>query len=131
MTDVLKIAAAAITTSVAAFLLREMGWRGAVAFSLFGAAVFLSFLSDGLGELGRGIGEIVSVAGVSEIAGEILKIVGASYVFGISSDICQDLGERTLSTALVTVGRVEILLIALPYFIRITRSAVELVGGEA
>lgn len=129
MTDVLRIAAAGIVIAVAAFLLREMGWRGAVAFSLFGLAAFLSFMAEGLSEVGGGVGRVARAAGVSEIAKEILKVVGVSYIFGIASDVCAEFGEKTLSSALVAVGRIEILLIALPYFVKITEAAASLVSG--
>lgn len=128
MTEVIRLAACALVVCVAAFLLREMGWRGAVAFSVFGAAAFFSFLSDGLSEILGSVSEIGEIGGISEITKEILKVVGASYIFGISADICSELGEKALSAALLSVGRVEILLISMPYFIGIVKAAVGLVG---
>ena len=115
--------------AIAAFLLRELGWRGAAVFSVFGAAVFLSFLADGLSEGTRGIGRIAELGGVTELCGEVMKVLGTSYVFGIASDICSDLGEKTVATVLITVGRVEIFVIILPYFIKIAQYAAGLIGG--
>lgn len=128
MTEVIRLAACALVVGVAAFLLREMGWRGAVAFSVFGAVALLSFLSDGLTEILGSVSELGDIGGISEITKEILKVVLASYIFGISADICSELGEKALSAALVSVGRVEILLISMPYFVGIVKSAVGLVG---
>ena len=130
MTEVIRLAALALVIGIAAFLLREMGWRGAVAFSVFGAAALLSFLSDGLSKFIDGVYEIGTLGGISEITKDILKVVGASYVFGISADICSELGEKALSTALTSVGRVEIFLISMPYFMGIVKSAVGLVGAQ-
>lgn len=128
MTEILKICAAALVVGVAAFLLREMGWRGAIAFSIFGTVALLSFLSDGLFTFVGSIKSLSETAGTSDMAKEILKIIGASYVFGISSDICLELGERALSSALTAVGKVEILLVTLPYFIKILEAATSLVS---
>ena len=128
MTDVLKICAAALVVAVSGFLLREMGWRGAVAFSVLSAVVFFSFLSDGLSRLGASVSALAKLGGVGTVAKEILKLTGVSYVFGVCSDICADLGEKTVSSALEVVGRVEILLICMPYFIKIAEYAVGLVG---
>ena len=56
-----------------------------------------------------------------------LKIVGAGYLFGICSDIAAELGEPLVSKGLLTVGRVEILLIAMPYFVGAVQLGAELV----
>jgi stage III sporulation protein AD len=129
MSEILRICGAAILLGIAAFLLRELGWRGAAAFSVFGAAVFFTFLADGLSDVAGGISRISELGGMTELAGQIMKILGASYIFGIASDICADLGEKTVASVLVAVGRVEIFLIALPYFIKIAEYAVGLVGA--
>lgn len=128
MSDAMKICGGALIAAVCAFLLRELGWRGAVAFSAVALALFFGILADGLSVAAGGISEIAAEYGVGEIAKEILKTVGVTYIFGICSDICAELGERSLSSALDAVGRVEILLIAMPYFIKVLRSAAELVG---
>lgn len=129
MTELIRISAAAILLAIAAYLLRELGWRGAIAFSVFGAAVFLSFLADGLKDAVGGITRVAEASGTLTLAGEILKVLGASYVFGIASDICRELGEKTTASALLAVGRVEIFLISMPYFIKIAEYAVGLVLG--
>ena len=129
MSEVFKICAAALVLCVAGFLLKEMGWRGAVAFSVFGAVALLSFLADGLFSFVKGVAAFTDETGVSDMAKEVLKVVGASYVFGISADICAELGERGISSALLTVGRVEMLLISLPYFLKIVEAATALVSG--
>ena len=129
MSEVFKICAAALVLCIAAFLLREMGWRGAVAFSVFGAVALLSFLADGLFSFVKGVSAFTEKTGVSDMAKEVLKVVGASYVFGISADICTELGQRAVSAALVTVGRLEMLLISFPYFLKIIEAGAALVSG--
>ena len=46
--------------------------------------------------------------------GYIIKIVGASYVFGICSDVCRELGESSIASIITAIGRVEIILLSLP-----------------
>lgn len=126
--DIIKICSGALIAAVCGFLLRELGWRGAAVFSVLSIAVFLGLVADGLQTVTGGVFTLAERTGVGEIAKEILKVLGASYVFGICSDVCGELGERGLASLLTVVGRVEILLIAAPYFVKVTESAVMLVG---
>ncbi len=128
MTEALRICAAALTVAVCGFLLRELGWRGAVSFSVVCAVIFLSFLSDGLSEMSKWLGSISKYGEIGAVAKEILKVTGVSYIFGVCSDIATELGEKSIATALTVVGRVEILLISMPYFFKIMEYAVALVG---
>ncbi len=125
---VMKICLGALVIAVCAFLLRELGWRGVPAFSVLSLAVFMGFASDGLSKLLSELTGLSETANISFAAKEIFKIMGASYIFGICSDICSELGEKNLASALSVAGRVEILLIVMPYFLEIVRYAAELVG---
>ena len=55
-----------------------------------------------------------------------VRAVGLGYVFGFTSDICNSLGESTLASLVTAVGRVEIFLLALPYFVKTVELGVEL-----
>ena len=44
-----------------------------------------------------------------------MKILFVGYVFGISSEICRELGEGGISTVMTSLGKIEIILIVLPY----------------
>ena len=56
----------------------------------------------------------------------MLKITGLSYLYSVTSEICSSLGEAGISRAVDTVGRVEMLLVALPYFKKIILLGAEL-----
>ena len=113
--------------AVMALLLRSFGFRGAGVYAALGVAVLLSSSASGLGEL-LGIGKDNALFGAdaAEYASAIAKIVGAGYLFGICSDICTELGEVGIAKAIAVSGRIEILLIALPYFRRILELSAEL-----
>ena len=128
MSDVIKICAAALIAAVCGALLREFGWRGGVAFSAVALAVFVGVFSDGISEIASKTLSVSESYGVGKIAKEVLKLIGVSYIFGISSDVCTELGEKTLANTLVAVGRVEIFLIVMPYFLEIVKQAASLVG---
>ncbi len=128
MTELLKICGGAVIVAVSAFLLREFGWRGAGAFSILGLVIFIGLLTDGVSRAVRETSVLASAAGVGSLAKEILKVMGVSYIFGISADVSSELGEKTLSSVLLAVGRVEIILIVMPYFLEVVRYSTELIG---
>ena len=125
----MKIAALGFLLAVMALLLRSFGFRGAAVFASLAVAAILSLVAGELGEL-------IGLASESPLLGEealeyfsaIAKIVGASYLFGICADICTELGEGGIAKAVALSGRIEILLIAAPYFIRILKLAEGMLG---
>ncbi len=117
---------AGLVFAISALLLKNLGWRGAPVFALI-AAVFL------LSNLGRYFSELTLLYSYFEAAGEggaaILKIIGIAYLFGISSEICRELGEAGIASALVIVGRFEILSVAIPFIQRLFSLAMSLIEG--
>lgn len=124
---IFKICAAGLLCAALGMLLSEMGWRGKRVFTAVCAAVLLSALSEGVSSLFGKVMSVSEAAGISEVAKSAVKIIGVGYIFGVSSDICTELGENTLAGTLTMAGRVEILLIVLPYFIKILSFGLELI----
>lgn len=124
---IVRLFAIGLLLSVMAMLLRSFGFRGAAVFSLFGVAVLLSAaageLSDLVGKMG--FGELFS-GDAARYTAAIAKVVGCGYLFGICSDMCRELGEPGIAKAVTVGGRVEILLIAAPYFAEILEIGREL-----
>ena len=52
--------------------------------------------------------------------------MGLGYVFGFTSEICSELGEGVIASAVTAAGRVQIFLVAYPYFEKIIKLGVEL-----
>ncbi len=103
-------------SAVVAFVLSELGFRGK---RIFTAVCMVLLSSLILGGMGRLIGETVGFAelsGVSDVALCAVKIIGIGYIFGICSDIVAELGEGALARGLISAGKVEVLLLVLPYF---------------
>ena len=107
-----------------AVLLKNLGWRGTPVFCALGAVLLLSdiplFLNDAV-KLFEGWQSL------GESAAAIFKIIGIGYLFGISSEICRELGEAGISSALSIVGRFEIIAVALPFISEIFSLALSLV----
>ena len=64
---------------------------------------------------------------VKEYAVAMLKILGVGYAFGICSDICAELGEPTLAGAVCLFGRIEIVMLSVPFIKTIVEKGIELI----
>jgi hypothetical protein len=115
----------ALVLSFSLVLLKNLGWRGAPVFAALGFVLLL-------GELGGFFGEITKMSlaweSLGESAAAIFKIIGIGYLFGISSEICRELGEAGISSALALVGRFEVIAVALPFISEIFSIALSLLG---
>ena len=105
-------------------LLKNLGWRGASVFASLGLVLLF-------GELPGFFSEMSKLSSAWEALGEsataIFKIIGVGYLFGISSEICRELGESGIASALSLVGRFEIITVALPFISEIFTLATSLV----
>ncbi|MBO7304491.1 MAG: stage III sporulation AC/AD family protein [Clostridia bacterium] len=118
----------ALLFGIVAFVLRGFGWRGAPIFALVAA---ITLMSEGIGRLStlidslKMLGDEVGAEGAVRSA---LKVLGLGYLFGISADVCRDIGEPGIAKAVEVVGRVEIIAVVMPYFSEIIKAGVELIG---
>jgi stage III sporulation protein AD len=123
---IFKACAVALVAAVCAVVLGELGWRGRGAFGVVSAVIVLSFATDGLSEIGTALGSFSFVGELGELAEASMKIIGIGYVFGIGSDVCRELGEGAVASALNLVGRIEILLVTAPFFKEISELGLRL-----
>lgn len=123
----LRVSAAAIVCALLCALLDSLGYRSKGLFATLSAIIILSLLGDGLSELINGVISLADSTGITDAASCALKAVGLGYVFGITSDICDSLGEKAISSAVTVVGRIEILLVAYPYFEKIIALGLRLI----
>ena len=110
-----KVCAIGILLAFVGFLLSETGFKGKRVFGLLSAVTVLIGVLSELTEIFSQTSELFISAGVSDIARAGLKIVGLGYVFGISSEVAEQLGEVGVSRALTLFGRIEIVGLTLPY----------------
>jgi hypothetical protein len=103
---------------IAVILLRNFGFKGVpvlISVVMVGATSAYAgalggVFSDLYGALGQGGEEYVAAAA---------RLVGVGYLSGVVSDVCRENGENGLASAVSSVGRLEMLLITLPYIGRI------------
>ena len=125
---IFKACALALVGAFCAFILRELGWHSAGITATLCALIVFSLITDGVLAFTKEIERLYVLAELSDYGKCVLKIVGIGYVSGIGSDICRDVGQAGIATALGVVGRIEILLVVLPYFKEILDLAMRLLG---
>ncbi len=121
----MKLAFLGLVFAFSAVLLKNLGWRGASVFTSLGIVIILGEIRGAFAEIER-LSELWSTLGEGGVA--IFKIMGIGYLFGISSEICRELGESGISTALTLAGRFEIIAVALPFISEIFSLALSLVA---
>ena len=120
MTEALFIA---LISAVSALLLRQFGWRGV---PVFVSLCLVLLLSDIFATVSSVFEFMRSIPAAEESAEAIVKIIGVGYLFGISADLCRELGESSIASAVILLGRMETVAIALPFIIEIAEIALSL-----
>ena len=118
----------ALVATMSALLLRDFGWRGVPVFSLICFILIISLAEPYLREVCERLLALGEGNGVSQEARAVLKVVGVGYLCGIVADSCQELGEGRIASAVTFVGRIEIIVIVVPFFEEIIRLGAELLG---
>ena len=121
-----KICAVAILSAILYAVLVSLDFRSKGLFAVLCSLMILSALGDSLASLFSSMLSISERTGIVEAASCALKAVGLGYIYGFTSDICSSLGEGILAGAVTLVGRVQIFLVAYPYFEKIVALGVEL-----
>ena len=112
----LRVCAAAIICALLCALLDGLGYKSKGLFATLCAIIIFSLLGESLSELFSRVTTLAERTGIADAAACALKAIGLGYVFGITSDICDSLGEKAISSAVTAVGRILIFLVAYPYF---------------
>jgi len=123
-----RLAALGVLMAVMGFLLSELGFRGKRLFSVLCAVLILATVGEGIAELFGIMTELEAASGASEAVACAMKIVGASYLFGVCADIASEMGEGGIASALGAAYRVELLLLVLPYLRELVTAAAELIS---
>lgn len=121
-----KICLFALVSVLLNVLLDRMGFKSKALVATLAAILMLISLSE---ELGGIFGDIISLAdraGITDAATCAIKAVGLGYVFGFTSEVCSSLGEPLVSSVVTLAGRLQIFLLAYPYFEKIIKLGADL-----
>ena len=121
--------AVAFIGAILSMVLKEIGFRGNRLLSAVVLVTLLIVSLEGVGEICRVVSGAADSVGIEKYVKSILKMIGIGYIFGTVSDLCREIGEGGIASALGVVGRVEILLVSSPYISEIIEMAAKLSSG--
>ena len=99
-------------------------------FVLLAISLFLvGYLTSGLGEVLNFIQTLQKKIPINNSYIKILfKLLAIAYVCQIASDLCEDLGYRSISFQIETVGKMSILLLSIPIIQSLLETVEHLLG---
>ena len=114
--------------AVSAFLLRGCAWKGTPVYISVAFVGIISLSVPYLFEVSEFIKSNAALYGVEGAVSAVAKVVGIGYLTGITADVCRELEAPSISSAVIFVGRIEIIAVVLPFFNDIMRLGGELLG---
>ena len=125
MNEWLKMLALAMITLFLGAILGELGFKGKRLVVLLGTVLLIGMSVLRIGDV---IDMLPGIGGEGEkYTVAMLKMIGVGYAFGIASDVCRELGEGSLADAVCLFGRIEILVLSLPFVKMIVEKGIELI----
>jgi hypothetical protein len=108
-----------LVTAICASVLRTLGVSFLPPVICLGVALALSLFTD---ELAGSVESLLSLSAFSDISYYLdgaVRVIGVGYLSSLCKESCDALGEGALARAATLVGRIEIVIISLPFFIEI------------
>lgn len=126
---VFKIALIGITGAVLAMITKQFKPEYST-LVLFALCLFLvGYLTSGLGEVLNFIQTLQKKIPVSTTYIKILfKLLAIAYICQIASNLCEDLGYRSISFQIETIGKLSILLLSIPIIQSLLETVEHLLG---
>lgn len=130
----MEFGAIAVVVVIAAFLavlLRQQRPEYAMAVGLVAGVAVLALILTKAMPVFSTLRELLSASSLPGEYGSILfKALGLCLLTQLSADACRDAGETALASKAELVGKVALLLLALPLFEKVAELAVSLIGGK-
>lgn len=129
MTGGLRVLALIAVVLFSTVLLRECGFSGSKLYAALGAVCLIAVGIGGIGELAGELFKIGEKFNLDRAVTPAFKAVGIGLIFGIAADMCRDLGENGIASAVDFIGRAELAVLAIPLIDEIISVGVGLVNG--
>jgi stage III sporulation protein AD len=128
--NIVGIAGIAICAAVIAAMLRRYHQEYAVLVSIAAGVVILFAIFANVSPAVRQISTLLSSAGLtSDYAVILFKTLGICFLAQFAADACRDAGENALASNVELAGKLAIVVLALPLFEKIAKTATGLIGG--
>ena len=130
MQDFVKQSGFVILALLVLVIIKQIKADMQIPIKLVVSVVLFGVLVMSIGGFMEEIQSLLSHTGISKYATIMLKALFVGIITSICSSLCTDAGEGTLSFICVLLGKVQILLLALPLVFEILNLAIKLTSGE-
>ena len=96
-------------------ILKSFGFRGAPLVAVIVILSVLSLYESALVEMAGLFSYLGELSSDGEYISTALKVVGISYLSGVSTDICREIGEGGIAKCISLVTKLELLTLSAPY----------------
>lgn len=129
--NIVGIAGIAICAAIVAAMLRRYNQEYAITIVIAAGIIILIEMLSSLAPAIRQIRTLLSSAGLSSSYALILfKTLGICFLAQFAADSCRDAGENALASKVELAGKITIVILALPLFEKIAKTAVGLIGAS-
>ncbi len=115
MTDIVKIGAIAVCSTLLILILRQKNPLYATLTALAAACLMIFFSLDSFGSIFESFTSLFERGGIdSEYYKSVVKVIAVAYFTEITAALCRDAGENGIATKLELGGRVSVLILTMP-----------------
>lgn len=115
MTDILKIAAAAIVAAICAVVVKKQTPELGMVLALTAGVLILSFALNALQSVRELLDALADMAGLEPaVLAPVIKTVGVAIITKVTAEICRDAKESGIASFVETAGAAVALFLALP-----------------
>lgn len=125
MSLLFRVCGIALITAVCVISLRSERYSAASLTGIAGLVLIVVLAVGRISDALSPISEIMNSTGMQDYGILMVKSLGIGIVVKTASDICTDLGSQSLSGAVEFIGKIEIMILCLPFITEIT----ELIKG--
>lgn len=128
--NIIGIAGIAIIAAVIAAMMRRYHQEYAVIISIAAGIVILIEIFVNISPAVKQISTLLSSAGLTtDYALILFKTLGICFLAQFAADSCRDAGESALASKVELAGKIAIVVLALPLFEKIAKTATGLING--
>ena len=115
MSDIVKVAAAAVAAAVCAVVVRKQAPELALTLTVCAGAVILLYCSGALSAVMGLMDKLVNAGGLSaQVVEPVIKTAGIAIITRLAADFCRDAREGGLASAVELAGTALALVTVLP-----------------
>ena len=122
----LKLCGGAIVCVVCIVIIRQIHQSGALPLQWIGVLLLGVAGLTMMQPLLSFVSELAATSALGEIASLLLRGLGVAYLTQLCADFCRQSGEGQIATGVESAGRIQLLLLALPWLQQLVETAGEL-----